>query len=107
MHVLDIVGIQESAHFQPEILSIQFELTQPESHQRFLKSCQPLSLARLQNYLPIDQMVLGRLRVDDKVMEEVLPAVTVTLPDPASSSPWNRVTVYVPGFIMFLVNCPL
>jgi len=43
VHVLDIISIQESARFQPEILSIQFELTQQESHQRFLKSCQPPS----------------------------------------------------------------
>lgn len=57
--------------------------------------------------LPIDQIVLGRLRLDVNVIVEVLPADTETLPVPASSSPWYRVTVYVPGFIMFLVKDPL
>ncbi len=64
-------------------------------------------LREIEVHVPMDQMVLGRLRLDVNVIVEVLPADTVTLPVPASSSPWYRVTVYVPGFIMFLVKDPL
>jgi hypothetical protein len=49
--------------------------------------------------VPMDQRVLGRLRLEVRVRVEVLPALTVTLPVPASSSPWKSVTVYVPGFM--------
>jgi len=44
-------------------------------------------------HLPIDQIVEGLLREEPKEMVDVWPALTLTVPDPASSSPWKRVTV--------------
>lgn len=41
----------------------------------------------------MDQITEGRLRDEDKVNDVVAPARTVTLPVPASNSPWKRVAV--------------
>jgi hypothetical protein len=43
--------------------------------------------------LPMDHRVVGLLRDEVKEIVDVLPALTVTVPEPASSSPWNSVTV--------------
>lgn len=38
--------------------------------------------------VPIDQITEGLLNVVVNVIEEVFPALTVTVPDPAAISPW-------------------
>lgn len=44
-------------------------------------------------FVPMDHITAGLSKKEDKVIDDVLPAVTDTVPVPASSSPWNKVTV--------------
>jgi len=41
----------------------------------------------------MDQIVLGLFRLELILIDEVPPELTVTVPVPASISPWNKVTV--------------
>lgn len=63
-------------------------------HRRFLlMGLVSTSIETTKMLLPMDQIVEGLLRDELKEIVDVLPALTLTLPEPASSSPWYNVTV--------------